>query len=176
MDATTKKAEANRRNAQRSTGPRTPEGKAIAARNALKHGLTAREVVTVGERPEDFEAFRAGLVARLAPVGELEAELAERIAASAWRLRRVVRLEALMLSNPHRPVPGFEEEEEEPHTLRAWSRWRDSLEQVGRYERTIEGGLYRALHELQRLQAARAGAGAPLPVAVDVTVGEGGAG
>jgi hypothetical protein len=174
MDATTKKAEANRRNAQRSTGPRTPEGKALASRNALKHGLTAREVVTVGERPEDFEAFRAGLVARLAPVGELEAELAERIAASAWRLRRVVRLEALMLSNPRTYLPGLEEEE--PFILRAWSRWRDSLEQVGRYERTIEGGLYRALHELQRLQAARAGAGAPLPVAVDVTVGEGGAG
>ena len=53
--ATIKQIEANRRNAQQSTGPKTPEGKAAVRLNALRHGLRARTVVLPGEQPEEFQ-------------------------------------------------------------------------------------------------------------------------
>ena len=89
--------EANRANALHSTGPATPKGKARASRNSLKHGLLSREVVLGTEDRAEFEAFRDGLVADLAPEGDLEAVLAERIAGQWWRLKRVARMEAKLI-------------------------------------------------------------------------------
>jgi hypothetical protein len=91
-----KQIEANKRNAQKSTGPRTPAGKARVAVNPLKHGLTARAVVLQDEDPEKFESFRTDLFADLEPVGALEGVLAERIVIVLWRLRRVPIFEALL--------------------------------------------------------------------------------
>ncbi len=83
-----------RENALKSTGPRTPAGKAKASRNAVKHGLTARAVVLPHlEDAADWGAHRDGIVAALAPIGALEAELADRVAVLTWRLRRAVRAE-----------------------------------------------------------------------------------
>lgn len=88
---------ANRRNAKKSTGPRTPRGKARAARNALKHGLLARDVVVntphAAEDAADFDALLADLLAELQPKTVVEETLVERIATCYWRLRRVQRLE-----------------------------------------------------------------------------------
>ena len=91
--------EANRANALHSTGPATPEGKARASRNALKHGLLSREVVLGTEDRAEFEAFRDGLAADLSPEGDLEAVLAERIAGQWWRLKRVARMEAKLIEH-----------------------------------------------------------------------------
>lgn len=88
-----RKAAANRRNATRSTGPRTPAGKAVAKMNALVHGMRAEIPVVPGETAEEWEVFRAGVTASLTPVGTLEAELADRVAALAWRLRRAAAFE-----------------------------------------------------------------------------------
>jgi hypothetical protein len=92
-----KQIRANRRNALRSTGPRTPEGKRAVRWNALKHGLLAREVVLpVGEGNEDAEEFQnllAELRDDLEPAGVLEEILVEKIAVCYWRLRRVLRAE-----------------------------------------------------------------------------------
>ena len=93
MATTTKKATANRANSRRSTGPKTNAGRAVAKMNATAHGLRSAAPVIPGERAEDFDAFRAGVVATLAPVGTLEAELADRVASLSWRLRRVVAYE-----------------------------------------------------------------------------------
>jgi len=83
-----------RENALKSTGPQTPAGKAKASRNAVKHGLTARAVVLPHlEDAADWGAHRDGIVASLAPIGALEAELADRVAVLTWRLRRAVRAE-----------------------------------------------------------------------------------
>src|SRR5262249_42499625 len=87
------KIEANRRNGQLSTGPRTVEGKAIVARNATKHGIFAAVPVVSGECPATWEAHRAGVVDSLAPVGALEVNLAERAALLLWRLQRLARYE-----------------------------------------------------------------------------------
>ena len=72
---------ANRVNATRSTGPRTPAGKTRAKYNAVAHGLRAVSPVLPGEDPAAWEAYRAAVVAELDPAGVLEAEVANRIAA-----------------------------------------------------------------------------------------------
>jgi hypothetical protein len=99
--------EANRRNATRSTGPRTPEGKAVVARNALKHGLLAREILIRGERGEDLAAFARRLRDRLKPLGELELLLVDRIVAAAWRLRRLTHVEAGLFHGEEQPADGL---------------------------------------------------------------------
>ncbi|MCH7994756.1 MAG: hypothetical protein IIB57_09980 [Planctomycetes bacterium] len=93
-----KQRRANRQNAQKSTGPKTAAGKARASRNALKHGLLAKDVVITGtdlaESRADFDAFLADLCAELKPQGLIEETMVERIATCYWRLRRVQRFEA----------------------------------------------------------------------------------
>jgi hypothetical protein len=87
---------ANRANASHSTGPTTANGKAAAARNATRHGIFAAVPVltAAGETTEEWERHRVGVFDSLAPVGLLEATLAERVALLLWRLARVVRYEA----------------------------------------------------------------------------------
>jgi hypothetical protein len=86
--------QANRANAQKSTGPRTAEGKAVAAQNAVRHGLLAKEVVVKGEDPAEFELYRDQMLEELAPAGQMESMLAHRIVGLSWRLRRAERLQA----------------------------------------------------------------------------------
>src|SRR5215213_4516480 len=84
-----KKAEANRRNALKSTGPKTPEGKAAVRLNALRHGLLSQEILLPGEDEEAFRDLGEHLRAELQPVGELENLLVDRIISAYWRLRRL---------------------------------------------------------------------------------------
>jgi hypothetical protein len=92
-----RKIEANRRNAQRSTGPTTPEGKARVARNALKHGLLARDVIIVAGDGQESEAEFYQLLDELyeshEPVGATEQVLVQNLAANRWRKWRVLRAE-----------------------------------------------------------------------------------
>jgi len=85
--------EAARRNGLRSRGPKTPGGKAIAAKNAIQHGLRAASPVLPTEDPAAWEAHRAGIVASLKPRTHLEEWLAARIALETWRLDRAARME-----------------------------------------------------------------------------------
>ena len=87
-------AQANRRNAQRSTGPRSAEGKARAAANALKHGLTAARATLRCEDREAWARLRADLVARFQPEGEAEARLVDDLAFHYLRLGRLPLAEA----------------------------------------------------------------------------------
>jgi hypothetical protein len=89
-----KKAEANRRNALQSTGPRTSEGKDAVRLNALKHGLLSRETLLPGEDEEALGELGQTLRDELQPVGELENLLVERIIFAYWRLWRLGRVEA----------------------------------------------------------------------------------
>ncbi|MCU0913943.1 MAG: hypothetical protein MUC88_05185 [Planctomycetes bacterium] len=82
---------ANRLNAQKSTGPRTEEGKAKVALNAVTHGLRAQGVVLSAEEPGEYERYRERLLAELQPRGLQDQEQAERIVGLAWQLRRAGR-------------------------------------------------------------------------------------
>jgi hypothetical protein len=89
-----KQNEANRRNARKSTGPKTPESKARVRLNTLKHGLLSREILLPGEDEEALRALDERLRTELRPVGELEDLLVDRIVEVVWRLRRLGRVEA----------------------------------------------------------------------------------
>jgi hypothetical protein len=91
-------AEANRRNALQSTGPKTDQGIEASRFNALRHGLRSLQTVVPGEDPEAWEAHRVAVVEDLKPEGAVELALAEQIAAKLWRLGRVIRHEADLIT------------------------------------------------------------------------------
>jgi hypothetical protein len=203
---------ANRENAKKSTGPRTEEGKAIASKNATRHGLLSKDAVLLDESPEAFERLRADLRSQLDPVGEIESLLAERIALCAWRLARAGRIEVSLLrfqlaeldveraraeakgqctDKFESLIPDFTVVDKAKHAaalerareagarrdaaelgavfLRD-ARQTDGLAKLSRYEAALERNLYRALHELQRLQASRLAGAVSVPAVVDVDV------
>ena len=133
--------DANRRNAQLSTGPRTPQGKAAVRYNGLRHGITARHAVLEGENPADFEETIRAFEDDLQPAGPDESVLVHRIADCWWRLRRV------------------RQSETDYYQLRAPFLQKDNKR-------------FRALHELERRQALRAGFFVPPPVVAEINVAE----
>jgi hypothetical protein len=105
VPATSTRAETSRLNGAKSRGPKTPEGKARSAQNALKHGMRAQKyLVLPDEDAAEFEALEAALVEELAPVGALQTVLARRVAVAAWRLARADRLVAETGLGPRSPT------------------------------------------------------------------------
>jgi hypothetical protein len=88
-----KQIEANRRNAQKSTGPITDEGKQQSRCNAVRHGLTAESVIGALEDVEDYQAFEAAIIADYDAQSAVERELVLRLASLLWRLRRATTIE-----------------------------------------------------------------------------------
>jgi hypothetical protein len=91
-----KQIEANRRNALKSTGPTTPEGKQRSRCNAVRHGLTAETVITPLEDAEDYQAFEAAVIADYDAESAAERELVLRLASALWRLRRATGIETAL--------------------------------------------------------------------------------
>src|SRR4029079_3516294 len=83
-----KQIDANRRNALKSTGPITPEGKERSRRNAVRHGLTAETVIAVLESWEDYETFEAAVISDYNAETAVERQLVLRLASTLWRLTR----------------------------------------------------------------------------------------
>jgi hypothetical protein len=150
---------ANRSNAEKSTGPRTAEGKATAAQNSLKHGLFAREGVIRGEDREEYEMHREMLLEQLSPVGPLEVILATRVVDLSWRLRRAGQdhNEAFgALYDRHTAQAGEPQGPEERGAVLGRMILEDFeqeavLERLLRYERRIECSFYRTLKELRHV-------------------------
>ncbi len=172
--ATEAQTSANRSNAEKSTGPRTPQGKAKVAQNAVKHGLLARSAVLQGEEWEEYTCFSEELLDELYPDGMVEQELANRIVDLSWRLRRAARnqgpiFEALYdkhAADPEAPFPPEACPEPEPGALPedapnlGWMLMKDFagervLERMLMYERRIEHSLYRTMAELEKRQRRR---------------------
>jgi hypothetical protein len=214
-----KQIQANRQNALKSTGPRTPEGKAAVRHNALRHGLLSKEMILHGEDEEALRELDENLRAELQPVGELENLLVDRIVTAYWRLRRAGRVETgifawelygelaerarqearaqektnldqlietttspsvILDKRKHKEALSRAQEMEAKQDAETATLGRtfirdaneaNAFSKLSRYEVAIERSLYRALHELQRLQAARhaGGSGTP-PLAIDVDV------
>jgi hypothetical protein len=152
--ATRKRIEANRKNAKKSTGPKTAEGKARSSQNAIKHGLTSRHWVLSDEDKGDFLDFSLSVQAELGAEGRLEALLAHRVALHLWRLGRIPTIEGELLERLRRGLAGKDE-----GLGAAWSRdagpYGGELGRLARYETAIERNLARGLAELRRVQAAR---------------------
>ena len=91
-----KQIEANRRNAEDSTGPRSKAGKQRSSRNAIRHGLTAETVIEPLEDAEDYSAFEEAIAASFDPETAVERELILRLASLLWRLRRATSIETAL--------------------------------------------------------------------------------
>ncbi len=104
--------EANRRNALRSTGPKTNEGKRRASQNAVRHGLTAETVIVPLEDADDYQAFEQAVTADYDAETAVERELVLRLASLLWRLRRATSVETgllrVALDPPMDPSPTQE--------------------------------------------------------------------
>jgi hypothetical protein len=108
--------EANRRNALKSTGPRTEAGKQASRCNAVRHGLTAETVIGAFEDAEDYKAFEAAVIADYDAQSAVERELVLRLASVLWRLRRATTMETglfeIQVAHPRdyrrnrSPLPG----------------------------------------------------------------------
>ena len=158
------------------TGPRTPEGKAIVARNAMKHGGFSEAILILGEDPADFDAHHDGMVAALQPVGALEEALADRLSRLWWRLERVGRAEREGL----RTALGKElrrcqvEQVSNPAQLAFFLSMivgdGHHTERLQRHENQLERSFFRVLHELERIQAHRQGQTVIPPMVVDMNI------
>lgn len=187
-----RKIAANRRNALRSTGPRTPQGKSAVRWNALQHGLLAKEIVIpagVGrENVGESYNLLAQLREHLEPAGVLEELLVEKIAVCYWRLRRVLRSEVGEIQQGLDNIRAAREShwnllkvlgQPRNTTEQEENRWMESeqacrnlpgsqiVDKILRYETAIERQLYRALHQLERIQRHRKGEAVPPPVSVE---------
>jgi hypothetical protein len=89
---------ANRANAEKSTGPKTPETKAISARNALRHGMTGQINLMPNEDREAHDKFCAAIVESLAPEGALEIQFSQSVAEDNWRANRGRAIETNMFA------------------------------------------------------------------------------
>jgi hypothetical protein len=168
---------ANRRNAQKSTGPRTSQGKAAVSQNAIKHGLTAAHAVIASESQAEFDLYRDQILDELDPLSPMESMLAERIVTLSWRLKRVCRIQNQVidaLNAPKTPSPlakltqsllpkGSQPDPAasppiNPTRFMALGRMAIKdfanarvLDRLLMYERRLEHSLYKTLLEFQRL-------------------------
>ena len=150
--ATEKQIEANRLNAHKSTGPKTPKGREIVSRNATTHGLTATRLVVLPEEKEEFDRFAAALSYEWDPQCPLERFHLARMIHCAWRLKRVSQIETSLLLDLCQKEGG----PDDPTTLgRAYTRGTVVLETLSRHERQIERSLRKAHQELEILSYAR---------------------
>jgi len=102
--STDRQIEANRLNAQHSTAPSTPEGRAAVRLNGLKYGLYAETLILPGEDPAEFDALLDRLDAEHQPATPTEELFVSQIAMASWRRLRVQRMEAAFYKNKHKDL------------------------------------------------------------------------
>jgi hypothetical protein len=156
--ATDKQTAANRLNAQKSTGPKTPEGRAAVRLNGVKHGLTAETIVLKGESEADFTNMLESFEAEHQPTTPTEESLVVQLAMATWRLRRLYHQEAGFYTCQLQSLVGMQKDLNLDDAGRmghaaAWSE--STLTLFNRQEGRLERTFYRALHELQRLRKER---------------------
>ena len=155
-----KQLDANRRNAQHSTGPKTEEGKRNSSHNACRHNLTGQVTAMTDEDCIAHDAFANAMIASMAPEGALEIQLAQRVATDSWRLNRASAIEDNLFAM------GFSNHAEEfsaqhPQVQAAYASARvftvesKQLERLTLYEQRINRSLQKNLALLQSLQATR---------------------
>jgi hypothetical protein len=129
---------ANRTNAQRSTGPRTAAGKQRSSCNAVKHALTAKQIVLPWEDMGDYYELHGALLRQYQPETPSEMFLVDQLAQNWWRMNRSRRFETGMLAKLD---PENEAEGVNP----------DDLDLHRRYEASIERAYYRAYDRLEKI-------------------------
>lgn len=153
---------ANKTNAKKSTGPKTPEGQMTSCQNAMKHGLLSRDLLIRDEKQEDLEQFRQMVYETLCPQGAVEELLVEKIINATWRLRRLTQAESELFN--------YDSSYYKNSIKQAFcGNSGTSLQTLSRYETALERSFYKAMHELQRVQGMRLGQVVIAPLAIDIT-------
>jgi hypothetical protein len=145
-----KQIAANRRNAQKSTGPRTPEGKARSSQNALKSGIDSHAQIIHGETPADLERLKFDYHGRFLPNTPEQRMLVDTLIDCEWLLRRFRRVEAEiwqegMRNQVHCTILG-----------ESFARMDETFARLQRRVDRTQRNYRNALHELERLQAEQA--------------------
>ncbi len=160
MPATQKQIDANRRNAKKSTGPKSREGKVRSRLNGWRHGLTG-QVLTMAEEDRDaFETFARELRQACYPVGPLETQIAQSIAEDEWRLNRARAIENNVIALGHSSIDGeVETINTQMHAAMTQARvfWRnpEKFALLSLYEQRISRKLERNETRLRVLQTER---------------------
>jgi|SRR5579871_1019078 len=148
--SSTRKIEANRRNAQKSTGPKTSGGKVMSSWNSTRHGLLAKNFMHIrSQGKKQFARLLANLKQDLEPIGTLEEILLEKIAHEYWRLG----------------VAAWHEEEV---LTKKFPFVNSPMPTIMRYQTTINRELFQAINQLERLQRLRKGDNVPAPLSLQV--------
>ena len=154
-----RKLAANRANAQKSTGPRTPEGKRCSSQNARRHPLRSTAVAVrdgrIGERASDFARLLKELHADLRPQSAPERMLVDRIASCFWRLQRAQRFEVAAIRQRLDQPPALDPLAEQRRLLLASLPPSRDLDRLIRYESAWDRELHRAIDHLHRLKDRR---------------------
>lgn len=148
-----KQLAANRRNAQHSTGPKSPEGKARSSRNNLRHGLTGQVTVLPAEDRDVHDAFCNELIECLKPGNPMERDLAQSIAEDSWRLNRICAIETNMFALGH--CDQRTEIQIALADARTFQERAAQFNLLSIYEQRINRNRQRNLKLLQELQAQR---------------------
>ena len=162
--ATEKQIKANRANARRSTGPKSAEGKAKSAQNAIKHGLLSQSLLVGDESEADFDVLIQGLIDSHQPQDLAEALLVEKMAIALWKMRRLHAVESATIE--YRQItslpPRFlleEYEEDVQRRILALDYQMHALplndDRLVRYQGQLERQFYQALAALRVLQSQR---------------------
>ena len=155
-----RRIEANLRNAQLSSGPRTPEGRARSSMNALRHGITGQVSITTVEERAAHDKFVQELIDRLRPEDALELQFASLIAEDFWRLQRIraVENDILALGN-FSEAAEIDVDHPEVHTsltrAQTYLDHSKDFERLTLYEQRINRALEKNRKQLDELQAER---------------------
>jgi len=149
--STTAQILANRQNAARSTGPKTPEGKETSSRNATRHGLSGVFTVLPHENAEDFDDLAARIRDEFQPESDNETFLVDQMIQARCRLLRVQRLEALAFEQIL-TEPGAASDPD-ARLLTALCASGNALDKLHRYAAAAERSYYKALRELRQSRA-----------------------
>jgi hypothetical protein len=152
-----KQLEANRANSQKSTGPRSDDGKRKSSRNAVKHGFFARDLVLPGEDPDELSELKLGLLKRLNPRDALELTMVDAMVADLWKLRRVRKAERdlFIKADEAARAPGQATPTDAGILLAGMlcnDQSEQNLDRLHRYEKRLENSVFRAMRELRRLR------------------------
>jgi hypothetical protein len=159
--ATTAQTNANRENAKKSTGPRTPQGKTVSSRNSLVHGMTSGKFLPPDADPQEFFQLLDQFRARFQPFDEVEDALVERLVAAEFKMRSVRYMDAGLFhyQAETNPMPEQFNKAGRSNPL-AWafhgdSAYYNSFSKLMRYEGFLQREFSRALRDLSMLQADR---------------------
>ena len=153
-----KQKKANRKNAIKSTGPKTVKGKARSSMNALKHGLTASIYVLPSEDPAEWEVMLASGKKTFCCVDPIQELMVERIVSGFWRLRRITRIETNLMAQ--QMVKAWKAEnpdddratETKERSIFGFSGTPEDLMRLSRYETSLDRGIVRNMKMLEQLR------------------------